>query len=250
MANDSIAMLATLQQEMAAMRRINKEEINALRCENKEMKEILYIYPQSSPSEGDGTKHTIVNLTEPKGLKRHSTTHHTNDFDQAGGSRRHPFVDRIMNAELPLHWKGLNMEQYDGTTDPDEHLHIYVTQVDLYIDNDVVFCRVFPTSLKGAPLSLFTHLQPYSIDSFETLVGKFSVEFATNRPHHVGSIALIHIRQEKGETMRNFMERFGKLTLRIRDLDPNVSLYHLVIALRLGPFADVYARSLPMTLMS
>jgi len=34
------------------------------------------------------------------------------------------------------------------------------------------------------------------------------------------------------------MERFGKLTLRIKNLDRNVALHHLITALRPGPFMD------------
>jgi len=34
------------------------------------------------------------------------------------------------------------------------------------------------------------------------------------------------------------MERFRKLTLRIKNLDPNVALHHLITTLRPGPFAD------------
>jgi len=34
------------------------------------------------------------------------------------------------------------------------------------------------------------------------------------------------------------MERFGKLTLRIKNLDPNVALHHLITARRPGPFVD------------
>jgi len=87
------------------------------------------------------------------------------------------------------------MDWYDRTINPDEHVDIYVTKVSLYTDDDIIFCHVFPTSLKRAALSWFTHLTPYSIDNFETLVGKFSTQFATSRPHRVGSIALINIRQ-------------------------------------------------------
>ncbi|RZC02993.1 hypothetical protein D0Y65_017885 [Glycine soja] len=33
---------------------------------------------------------------------------------------RHPFVDRIMEAVIPLGWKPLNLEQYDEITDSNE----------------------------------------------------------------------------------------------------------------------------------
>ena len=61
----------------------------------------------------------------------------------------HPFVDRIMEANIPLGWKSLNLEQYDGITDLDKHLDAFLTQVNLYTNGDVILCRVFPMSLKG-----------------------------------------------------------------------------------------------------
>lgn len=45
-----------------------------------------------------------------------------------------------MEATLPSNWKNLNIEKYDGTTDPDKHLDVYITQVNLYTTNDVVLC--------------------------------------------------------------------------------------------------------------
>ena len=38
--------------------------------------------------------------------------------------------------------------------------------------------------------------------------------------------------------MRTFMERFRKLALQIKNLDPNVALLHLIMTLHPGPFAD------------
>lgn len=39
----------------------------------------------------------------------------------------HPFIDRIMEVDIPLGWKSLNLERYDETTDPDEHLDAFLT---------------------------------------------------------------------------------------------------------------------------
>ena len=65
-------------------------------------------------------------------------------------SRKHPFYDVIIDTPLPDNWKNLTIDKYDGSTDPDEHIAIYTTQISLYTWNDVVMCRVFPTTLKGA----------------------------------------------------------------------------------------------------
>lgn len=39
--------------------------------------------------------------------------------------------------------------------------------------DDVILCKVFPTSLKGQTLSWFTRLQANSTDCFETLMARF-----------------------------------------------------------------------------
>ncbi|RDX99650.1 hypothetical protein CR513_17279, partial [Mucuna pruriens] len=44
-------------------------------------------------------------------------------------------------------------ELYDGTSDPNKHIDAYVTQVNLFTNNDIILCRVFLTSLKGATLN-------------------------------------------------------------------------------------------------
>nr|KYP31290.1 hypothetical protein KK1_048505 [Cajanus cajan] len=54
-----------------------------------------------------------------------------------------------MQTSLLDHWKSLPLEKYDGTTDPDEHVDIFLTQVTLSTINDATLCRIFPTSLKG-----------------------------------------------------------------------------------------------------
>jgi len=50
---------------------------------------------------------------------------------RVGTPKRHPFVDGIMAADFPTRWKGLTMNQYDDTTDPEEHIDIFTTQVGL-----------------------------------------------------------------------------------------------------------------------
>jgi len=68
-------------------------------------------------------------------------------------TKRHPFVDGIMEVELLARWKGLTMSQYYGTTDLEEHMDVFTTQTGLYTSDDAIFCRVFPTSLKGPALN-------------------------------------------------------------------------------------------------
>jgi len=151
---------------------------------------------------------------------------------------RHPFTDDITKVLLPSNWEWFPIDRYDGTTDPDDHVFVYVTHVSLYTTEDAIFCRVFPTTLKDAALSWFKELPPMSIDCFSTLVARFGTRFVLSRRHHLTAFALVNIRQEEGEALRTFIQRFEKVALRIKDLSPEVAWLHMIMGLRPGPFAD------------
>ncbi|KAG5126684.1 hypothetical protein JHK82_027519 [Glycine max] len=60
-----------------------------------------------------------------------------------------------MEADIPIGWKPLNLEWYDRTTDPDEHLDAFLTQANLYTNDNAILCCVFPMSLKGVALTWY-----------------------------------------------------------------------------------------------
>jgi len=130
------------------------------------------------------------------------------------------------------------MDRYDRTTDLDEHMNVYIMHMSLYTSDTAVLCGVFLTSLKEGPLSWLTRLPPNSIDCFKTLVSKFGTQLVTSQPHHLTFFTLVNIFQEKGESLRLFMERFGKIALNIQNLSPYVVMHHMITSLRPGSFVD------------
>ena len=181
---DQNIVAAKVQREMnrqlEELRRKNEEELNTLREENQRMRAQIEQNPiqreesRSNEEGGDGTG---------RDESRIQTT--TNQTEEARAARRHPFVDGIMEVELPARWKGLTISQYDGTTDLEEHVDVFTTQAGLYTSNDAILCRVFPTSLKGPALNWFTRLPPNSVDCFDTLATRFGIQFATSKPDHL-----------------------------------------------------------------
>ncbi|XP_068479118.1 uncharacterized protein [Phaseolus vulgaris] len=231
-----MAMLMQLQEELETLKKSNEEELSMLRAENAYMRQRL-----NGETALNTSPRNFVNERENKeesfGVTQRKIPE-TSGVAVETPVRRHPFSETIIETPLPDNWKSLTIEKYDGSTDPDEHVAIYTTQISLYTWNDAILCRVFPTTLKGAALSWFTRLPPLSVDCFDTLIEKFGAQFATSRPHHLTSIALVNIRQEQNESLRAFMERFGRMALSIRNLSPEVSMHHMITALRPGPFAD------------
>ncbi|XP_020202173.1 uncharacterized protein LOC109787969 [Cajanus cajan] len=186
--------------------------------------------------------------SNPTRTHRSEHTHISRPIDNHHSVHRHPFVDGIMEVPLPTAWKPLNIERYDGTTDPDEHIDAYITQINLYTNNDAIMCRVFLTSLKGAALSWYTQLPSRSIDNFNTLVRLFSAQYATSRPHHITSAALSNLRQQDDESLRHFMEHFANVSIKIRNLNPEVALHSMLMALKPGPFVDSLCRHQPASM--
>ncbi|XP_020235393.1 uncharacterized protein LOC109815164 [Cajanus cajan] len=169
----------------------HRADLAVLRAENERIRAQLPQCPPDQPpqpsNENEEEGHSISPpSTAPRPMTHRSIKHRShvptyrsdhevsNALAQAPGHResihRHLFVGGFMETPLPFGWKPLNIDRYDGTTDPDEHIDLYITQVNLYTKDDVILCRIFPTSLKGSTLAWYTQLSAGSIDSFDTLV--------------------------------------------------------------------------------
>jgi len=211
------AMMLALQKELAEMEKAheeaakrNEEEVKNLQEENRRMKRLVEgVSSLVMTYQAEKSYATTAGLQAEKEMKNDLTLEMdgeshpnktTNTTGMMGTERCHPFTDLIMDTLLPDKWKGFNRDRYDGTTDPDEHVDAYTTHMSLYTTDNAVLCRFFSTSLKGGALSWFTKLPLNSIDCFETLIVKFDIQFAMSRPHHLTSIALVGVRQEKGES--------------------------------------------------
>ena len=206
----NIDTLHQLQNHIAEMERHHGEELRKLKDDYDQL-EAHVRHPQG----GGHSAHTLLERTQGESHPQcivdtldslnfshmHCPTGRT--------TRRHPFVNQIMEVDIPLGWKPLNLERYDGTTDPDEHLDAFLTQANLYTNDDVILCRVFPTSLKGATLTWCGGLPPKSIDNFDTLIEHFSVQYTTSRSHRMTSATLASLQQVDDETLKKFMDKLG-----------------------------------------
>jgi len=275
---DPMAIPAEMKQELEMMRKLREEDRKENERLRQRIDRVERTHTENTAGEGsrretrreDGSRHETRReegsrheTRKEEGSRRESrvegsrhedrkegcnkqdrnkeTREETSQTTGANISDQYPFTDEIMTTRLPKGWKSPMLDRYDGTSDLDEHINAYVAQLSIYTTDTHVYCKVFPASLRGMALSWFTQLPPKSIDSFENLKTKFAAQFATSKPHNLTPIALANVRQEKGESLLTFMDKFGQVALNIRGLLPEVAMVYLTTALRSGPFADSLA---------
>ncbi|XP_061371113.1 uncharacterized protein LOC133313723 [Gastrolobium bilobum] len=144
---------------------------------------------------------------------------------------------------IPLGFKGpSNIVTYVGETDPFEWVQKFEAAMALHGETDLLMCRTFPTLLGGRALTWYTTLPIGSIASWDDLASKFQSHFTTSRPVPKSVHSLEKIRQQSGESLRSFLDRFDKEALQVQGLDPKVQVHILLSGLRAGPFAYDLAR--------
>jgi len=159
-----------------------------------------------------------------------------------------PFTSYILETPLPEKWKMPTFDKYDGTTNPDNDMRVFMHQMMFHAVSDPIWCRVFSTSLTGEALEWFSELPTGSIDSFATLKARFSTQFAPLRPAILTVDNLVNIRQEDGESLRSYLDRYNRMSVKIKDLSDEIARHHCSYGLQPGVFANKISRKKPKTM--
>ncbi|KAL0440249.1 UNVERIFIED_CONTAM: hypothetical protein Slati_2507900 [Sesamum latifolium] len=93
-----------------------------------------------------------------------------------------PFIEEVMADKLPVNCRTPAIAEYDGTTDPQEHLSRFENIALLHRYTDGIKCRVF---------------------------------FASSRKHRKTELSLFFIRQKEGESLKDYLQRFDTVALEV-----------------------------------
>lgn len=108
-----------------------------------------------------------------------------------------------------------NIQKYDDTRDPDEHIDIYKWIItSLWMDKRVT-CTYFPITLSGNARKWLKALRPRSISSFEQLRYLFLNNFMQLRKIKRDAKSIMAYKQKEGESIRMYYDRFTLTTLSI-----------------------------------
>ena len=105
-----------------------------------------------------------------------------------------PFSAEVLHFPLPAKFRMSQVEAFDGTRDPVDHLNTYKNQMELHGYQDPVRCRAFAITLKGPALAWFNRLPPSSISSFRELSIVFVSHFIGARTYRKSSYHLLTIK--------------------------------------------------------
>ena len=121
-----------------------------------------------------------------------------------------PFTIEVLNCPFPQKLCLPQLESYDGSKDPLDHIESFMTFMLLQMTLDEVMCRAFPMTLKGVARVWFSKIPPGTIADFEQLSKGFVRHFIGGQRHKKSTGYLLNIQQVEGESLRQYVTRFNK----------------------------------------
>ncbi|KAL0355957.1 UNVERIFIED_CONTAM: hypothetical protein Sradi_4042600 [Sesamum radiatum] len=105
--------------------------------------------------------------------------------------------------------------EYDGTTDPTEHLAHFEIVALLYRYTDGIKCRVFVTTFARAAQQWFNLLPPGTIGSFQEFRSLFLHQFVSSRKLQKTELSLFAVRQKDNEPLKEYLQIFNAAALEV-----------------------------------
>jgi hypothetical protein len=153
-----------------------------------------------------------------------------------------PFTGRVKAYPMPDKFKMPRIEKYDGNGDPQEHLEAFREHIVLHGTPDEIACRAFPLTLKGVAKDWFTGLPPKSVGTFKDLGRLFLTQFLATRKRKKDPTCLLTLRQDKEESLKDFMLRFNREKLEVDTPDDKTLLCALMQGVRAEGAVDGRSR--------
>ena len=132
-----------------------------------------------------------------------------------GTTNRIPVHSGVLHFPLPAKFRMPQIETFDGTKDPVDHLNTYKNQMELHGYQYPVRCRAFAITLKGLTLAWFNRLSPLTISSFRELTIALVSHFIGARTYRKPSYHLLTIKQSPQENLRSYVQRFNAKSLKV-----------------------------------
>jgi ribonuclease HI len=143
-----------------------------------------------------------------------------------------PFTEHVKAYPMPDKFKMPRIEKYNGSGDPQDHLEAFREHITLHGTPNEIACRAFPLTLTGVAKEWFAGLPPKSVGNFKELGRLFLTQFLATRRRKKNATCLLTLRQEKEESLKDFMLRFNREKLEVDTPDDETLLCALMQGVR------------------
>ncbi|XP_073131896.1 uncharacterized protein [Henckelia pumila] len=127
-----------------------------------------------------------------------------------------PFSPEIIGEPLPVYFKSAKIKEYDGSTDPEEHVTRFENVVMLHCYGDQIKCKVFLTTLVDSAQRWFENLEESSIKTFKKFRKVFLQHFSSSKRYKKTTLSLFEIKQLNEESLRSYIKKFNRVALEVR----------------------------------
>ena len=147
-----------------------------------------------------------------------------------------------MDAAIPATLVGPKVI-FTGIKDPEAHLTTFHTQMMLVGGSDVVRCKLLMSTLAETTMDWFISLPDGHVTLFPQLTKLFRAQYIANRAPPSVSYDLFDVRQYQGESLKEFLHRFGAQVVRLNLKDEKMMVHTFMP----GPFNESLIRNHPKT---
>jgi len=150
------------------------------------------------------------------------------------GEPGNPLAPHIINFPNPEGFRRPPLTNYDGTTDPTDHIYQFTVSMDAACAPEEVRCRLFPTTLTGITAKWYCKLPAGRINSWPAMVNQFKRQFWVHHERMKDAISLADIKQGESESLRDYVKRFNHAAARVKGADERLMHYALITGVRKG----------------
>ena len=127
-----------------------------------------------------------------------------------------PYTKRIDNLRMPNGYQPPKFQQFDGKGNPKQHVAHFIETCETAGTRGDLLVKQFVRTLKGNAFDWYIDLEPESIDNWEQLERDFLNRFYSTR-RIVSMMELTNTRQQKGELVIDYINRWRALSLDCKD---------------------------------
>ena len=125
---------------------------------------------------------------------------------------------------------------FTGITDPEAHITTFHTWMMISGGTDAIHCKLFMGTFSGTTLDWFISLPDGHISSFDQISILSREQFIVNQAPPPISFDLFDVEQYEGEPLKDFLNRFGALVVKLHTKDEAMKLHAFRRGLLPGPF--------------